>query len=482
MRCSKVEKYLCSLSDSPADQKVETLVREHIRTCSRCGQIESFLKKMDRISSDVPDFERISEPQIEEIVSQSIRNNKTFSNKPGKIKNLFSFPKIAVAGFTVIFLAAAVLFIKPFINGDPFKLNYRNTAAYLNKDQNIKSVSGDSVLSFGQNCTMLLRKNSRCTIIKSEEKVVIVELQHGEIFVSAAKGMYDTIAVRCGTFKVYATGTHFKVEHFDKQIRVSVLEGKVKTVHSTSNETDVSALETLTFQKEDSSVTKGFLSSNEQDVLVTDFAVFAAANTRLGLKRAISEKSRENLSGNLFSVNVKSSNQKREFRSDSAAARQLAIAESMVKKGRFRSAVPVLEYYLKIYDYNTDSAWFSLGACYSYIRRYNEAADAYKRVINECVDEQLVEAALHRRNKILFLKLKLNDEARCGSQSYLKMYPQGKWREEEFYYVCRLALADNDIKSADSLTGQFLKEYPHDCRAYELLEEIRTKSKMSLNQ
>jgi TolA-binding protein len=475
MRCGKVEKYLYQLSDGPADKKVDGHIREHLRTCSRCRQIDLSLKKTDESLSEIPEFERISESEIAEIVSENIRYNKILSSKPQKIKSLFSVPKIAVAGFSAIIVVTGALFIKPFTYKESYKLNYKNTAVYVRKDQVIKTVSGDSVLSFGQNCSMLLKKNSRCTIIRSEERTVIVELEQGKVFVAAAKGLYDTIAVCCSGFKVYATGTHFEVDRLEDKIKVSVLEGKVKTVYSKADEIDVSALETLTFKGEDSSVVKGHISSDDQEEMISNFEVTAAANTRLGLRKAISEKRNENPGRNLFYGDVKLPNRKRE--PDSAASRQLAIAESMMKKGRFGSAAPVLEYYLKIYNYNTDSVWFNLGACYSYTRRYNEAADAYKRVINESVDELLVETALHRRNKILFLKLKMNDDARCGGLTYLKTYPQGKWREEELFNLCRITIAENDIKEADSLTDQFLKEYPRNCHAYELLEKLRTKPK-----
>lgn len=477
MRCGKVEKYLYSFSGDPADQKNDPRVQEHLHTCINCREIELSLKKMEEICLDTPDYDKISESEIEEIVSDSFGYNQISSGKIKSLKEYFWIPKIAVVSFSAVLIAVAVFLIKPVLEKELLKSNYRNTAAFVKKDQEIQSVSGDSVLCFGQNCTMLLKKNSRCTIVKAEEKVVIVELDQGKVFVAAAKGMYDTIAICCNTFRVYATGTHFEVDHGDKQIKVSVLEGKVKTVQSTGNETGVGALENLIFQTENGSTVKGQINSDEQETLISNFALTAAANTRLGLKRAVLEKHGENTRRNQSSVNLKSLDQKSESRSDSSASRQLAIAASMMKKGRFESAVPVYECYLKIYNHNTDSAWFNLGTCYSYIRRYKEAVDAYKRVINESVDEQLAETALHRRDKILFLKLKLNDEARCGGQTYLKTYPHGKWREEEFYYLCRIALADNEIKMADSLTDQFVKEFPRNCHAYELLEEVQAKSK-----
>ena len=167
---------------------------------------------------------------------------------------------------------------------------------------------------------------------------------------------------------------------------------------------------------------------------------------------------------------------------DSAAKSQYAIAENILLEKKFDMAAHVLEYYLTKYKFNADSAWFNLGYCYTMMQRYSDAVNAYRNAATVSVDGSLMETALHRTNKILYLKLAHYKEARKGIENYQITYPNGKWLEEELYFQVKVAIAENDFSNAESLALRYSCKFPKNCRGHELSAEIKEKKMAALKQ
>jgi tetratricopeptide (TPR) repeat protein len=182
----------------------------------------------------------------------------------------------------------------------------------------------------------------------------------------------------------------------------------------------------------------------------------SCAETGIGTVPAVAGHLRQNLAGSC----------------DSAALHQYAIAENMMGKGRYAPAAHVLEIYVTKYESNVDSVWFDLGYCYTVLRRYNDAVDAYRRVADESADGPLIETALHRINKIRYLKLAQYEEARRGIEEYLVRFPAGTWREEALYYCIKIALAEKDLNKANGTLKRLTAEFPRNCKVAELTAEI----------
>jgi TolA-binding protein len=475
MRCSRVEKNLYLLSEGLADQKLEADISAHVRSCKRCGRLLVDLRAMNEILTEAPDAALIPENEVEEMVSAGLRRRKPLPRECSQYRlngNGIPVPGFATACVVLLALVAVVLYSVLVLY--PNTLSRRNSvaAAGAQDERRVVAVSRASTLCLGQNCTVYLHKGSTCAILRAEETVVIIDLRYGEILLAARKGMYDTIAIHSGTAKVYATGTHFGVDRSSDILSVSVLEGKVKVVYAGEKETPVSALETCVLNTKENTSKTERISASKRQQMMNEFAAMATGNTEWGLADGLPGK---NIDDNALFNRPKlpyTPRQNRNAADDNAAKRQYSMADKLIQKDNYASAAVAIEDYLKKYNLNADSAWFDLAFCYTNLRRYDDAIDAYHIVVDAGVNEQLVETALHRSNKILYVKLKEYDEARCGIERYLKKYPLGRWREEEFYYGIQIALAQGNANRADSLTNVFAGEFPGNCRTQELLKKV----------
>jgi TolA-binding protein len=200
--------------------------------------------------------------------------------------------------------------------------------------------------------------------------------------------------------------------------------------------------------------------------MINDFAAMTAANTRYELQGDITEKGAGIIAQEIQHSPLPRSTPNRAL--DSAAAHQYTIAREMIAKAHYKAAGHVLEDYLTKYTTNQDSVWFDLAFCYSALRRYSDAIELYQRIVTESLDEPLIEAALHRSNKIMFLKFRDYGDASTGIDHYLQKYPHGMWREEAWYYRIKIALSRHDGSDADSLLKIFTKEFPRNCKGQEL--------------
>jgi tetratricopeptide (TPR) repeat protein len=292
-------------------------------------------------------------------------------------------------------------------------------------------------------------------------------LHYGSILLAARKEMYDSIIVTSGQVRTYATGTHFEVSYIDHRIDVSVLEGSVKITSDGARETAVGPLEECIVSPEEAGVHLSRFGIEKKNRLISDFALMTTACTRFGFAGALPVKTGDTV---LYRQDnyARHSLQRPSASDDSAAARQYGIARSMIAKGKYAAASHVLEDYIVKYRLNADSAWFDLAFCYTFLGRYGDAVTAYRRAAQESVDEPLIETALHRSNKIELLKRGRYDDAGRGIEEYLAKYPQGKWREEEWYYRVKVSIARGETDEADTLTRRYSAEYPHNCKVAEL--------------
>jgi TolA-binding protein len=470
MKCRQAEKRLYLLSENPSDPMIDSDLREHLCSCKRCRRLLEILQMMDGMMSEAPNFTAIPSIEIDRMVSARIKGHSPIIRKRSR-DGVFK-PRIAWAIAVSLTVASMILILSIISFRD--KIFHTHQIAVDGAPRQFRSImpSADSTISLGENCAIRLHKGGRYTIVRAEERVAFIDICYGRVSIAAVKGMYDTIAIQSGGVRVFATGTHFEADGADNIIRVSVLEGNVMAYYPLGKEIPVKALETWTFNIKANTSLKENLSLEKQQMMIDDFAAMAAVNMRIGLNKAVSGKNIPLAARRGRSPASCVPKQNQPAASERAARQRYAIAGKMLQNGSYASAAIVLEDYLKKYDFNADSAWFNLAFCYTNQQRYHKAVTAYRRVVDSGIDERLIESALHRYNKILYLKLKEYDNARCGIETYLEKYPLGRWRREELYYYVRLAFSQGNMATADSLRKVFTNEFPGDCRAQELLEGV----------
>ena len=470
MKCSKAEKLLYGYSGGSAEQNLPAEVLAHVQSCERCSRLFEQVRSVNTVLAETPEAELIPQEDVERMVSAGLLKQRTSVRRENAWEWLRGLPVPGVAAVLTAVLAAATV---GWYSGWIFSWSSHpaRAAAAAYNGQHVVTASFDSTLRLGRNCTAHLRRGSRCTIRRAEETVAIIDLHYGKILLSARKGSYDTLAVTSGPVHVYATGTHFQVERFGPILNVSVLEGSVKVHYGPEKAAPVSAGETWAFDFRENSGKADTLGPGTRLQMVNDFAAMSAAETRLGLSTAETGGAPDPAIASTRISPARASRPGRTFTEDSAVIRQYAIAKSMIGKRRYGPAAAVLQECLEKLNANADSACFDLAFCYTNLRRYADAVAVYRRVVDSGVDEELVETALHRSNKILYLKLKEYDAARGGIRRYLKTYPKGLWREEELYYGIHLSFTLGDTPAADSLSLVFAAEFPGSCRARELLKK-----------
>jgi tetratricopeptide (TPR) repeat protein len=149
-------------------------------------------------------------------------------------------------------------------------------------------------------------------------------------------------------------------------------------------------------------------------------------------------------------------------------------AKNLIDENKPLLASQILESYLKTSRTNADSAWFALALCYTMLHQYNDALNAYRKVLDNSNNRAIIETSAHRINKLLFVKLKNYDVADQGFSRYLITYPHGIWRDEAMYYYIELVLFKKNVSKADSLNRQYVIEFPRNCHAKELAQKIKT--------
>ena len=470
MNCSRVEKYLALLAGGEADPHEEALAKAHLRSCARCARFFAELQAVHNDLDSVPAFSLIPQAEADGIVAACLDKAVLPVRHEPRLRrpSWLAAPGFALAAAAVL-VAAAGFFLTPILRQNGAPKHGGIAAAGIQNGQRVIAVSQDSTLFLGQSCTVHLLKGGRCTILRADDAVVKIDLQYGRILLAAQKGRYDTIAVYSGAVRTFATGTHFEVDYFSDLTSVSVLEGKVKVTGFRGKETPVGALEECTFSAQnDAPLPRGF-DLRTQQRMINDFAAMTAANTRYELATSAAGNAPTEVR------RTKKPHPRRQSPNlalDSAAAHEYAIARAMIGKAKYATAAHVLEDYLAKYRYKEDSVWFDLAFCYSTLRRFDDAVELYHRITSESIDEPLIETALHRSNKILFLKFDEYDEARHGIEEYLSKYPHGLWREEEWYYRIKIALAERDPAKSETLLQQYVKEFPHNCKGHELLAAL----------
>jgi TolA-binding protein len=468
MNCKEAEQFLYLSADGIAGAREEALAKEHCGSCAHCRELLAHLRRLKDDAVRVPDFPLIPEGEIDRMVTLELDRRR---RQPVWTNPWPAFFKTPVAAFSTVALAVAlcgvVILTRPHHDN---AIAEKGVAARIGwNGQSVNAASRDTTLIMGPSCSALLLKHSVCTVLRTEKKVAVIDLQQGNILIAAKKGSYDTIAVYAGQVRVYATGTHFKVFRGERGAAVSVLEGTVR-VENGDQATGIPlcAFQTRLYGNGITPEKTQTLTAPEQREMTNEFAEMSAANTRFELAGPTAAGHPEKpVSGEKTAAAA--------CADDSACTHQYAIARDVMQKKNYRVAEHVLEDYLKKYPSaaNADSAWFDLAYCYTVGKRYNDAVAAYRRSIETSVDDPLCETALHRGNKILFLKLGRTDEALSGFSEYLARYPHGQWRDEEWYYGVKAALALKDTAASLGMAQLFLKEFPKNCKAKELFSEAR---------
>jgi ferric-dicitrate binding protein FerR (iron transport regulator)/TolA-binding protein len=475
MNCSRIEKYLTMVVGGEADARQEAIARTHMQSCERCRQYFAEAQALHHDLGSIPAFSLIPQGEADAIVARCLDEAALpqTNTEPWwqRILSWVTPPRMVFAAAMVL-IAVAGLLVVPRIHRTLWP-NHGEiaVAAGVKNGQQIIAISRDTTLFLRTSCAVRLLKGSCCTILRADSTIVKVDLQYGKILLAARKGLYDTIAVYSGDYGTFATGTHFEVDYTGDLTSVAVLEGSVRVKGSAGTETPVRAREECAFgANKDTLIPRSFDRQKRQQ-MINDFAAMTDANTRYELENGLTEKGAEIGSRDNRNQHLLLARSTPNHTLDSAAAHQYAIAREMIAKAHYKTAQHVLEDYLTKYTTNQDSVWFDLAFCYSALRRYSDAIELYQRIVTESLDEPLIENALHRSNKIMFLKFRDYGDARAGIERYLGRYPHGAWREEAWYYRIKIALSQRDGISADSLLQQFTKEFPRNCKGQELLAE-----------
>ena len=470
MNCKKVEKYLCQCPGGITDPYWKQLVDEHIRSCRRCERLFAVIREVHRELTFTPEISPLPQKVIENIVGVAVRRRHYNINKKARLKlwNGASMSKLSVAGAMAAMVVVG-FFISLFFLLNDSSHHGKTVAAAVIRGQQVETIFRDTTLFFMESCIVRLQRHSCCAVLQADPTVVRIVLHYGKLLVAARKDAYDTLEVCTGTIHTLATGTHFEVNFSGGLFGVSVLEGTVLVVGPTGITSAVRPLEQCTFNEPENAFHLDSFSVGKQKQLINDFAGMTAACIRFGLAGNHPEKTasmvRRHDSPALSRRNPA-------IAPDSGALRKYQIAKNMMAKRNFALAAHVLEDFLTKPSSNADSAWFDLGYCYTIMGRYGDAVFAYHRAATEGVDEPLLETALHRCNKILFLKLSHYDEARQGIKEYLSTYPTGRWREEEWYYRVKVAIAlGNALEAKESIHG-YLAEFPRTCKNHELTAAV----------
>ena len=352
MKCKKIEKYLYLLSDGHAKKEQEALAREHLQSCARCSRLFAYLQSMRHGFAGEPLFAAIPEDDVGYMVASGLRrHHRRFQEKPQPLFGLLPAPRLVISFASLLFVAAGILII-PRVLHDGSSRQCGATEAVTQKDQPVCADGRDSILAIGHHCTVRLKKNASCTMVRSEEKVIRIVLQKGTLLLAAKKGFYDTIAVECSGVKVLATGTHFSVEQESHLIKVSVLEGAVKVINEALREIPVAALEECTFTLEENDVAVHRLSVEKQDLLTDDFAYMTAANTRRELAAAAEEAEKGVSSQKAVPGKIIRLAQGPAMPRDSAVQNQYVIAEGLLLKENFGTAAHVFGVFNAGFCYN----------------------------------------------------------------------------------------------------------------------------------
>jgi hypothetical protein len=472
MNCSHAQEYLSMLARGEADSPAGAHVSVHLQSCEACRRFATQLETVHKNLSGPADFSPLPLNEIDDIVSACLDEAEispaVLDERPPQRRWLefFTSPRFAFAASLVLLVVAIGLFTAPLLRTAPSHRLADASAASGRSGQRVLTPAHDSSLYLGPACAIALSKGSVCTVLRAESRVVAIDLQSGKILLAAKKGLYDTIAVIAGPFTTFATGTHFEVAHDGGAVKVAVLEGHVRVQDTGGRLTSVNTLEGCSFVNNAMSPLPQRLDPRKRKEMVDDFAAMTAANTRFELVNEI--KNRDPSLKGKNSAHVPDTAPLH----DSAAARQYAIARAMIDKGQYAVASHVLDDYCSRYRENQDSALFDLAYCYTKTKKYDEAFESYRTVAGTSLDESLAETALHRSNKILLVKVRDTAGAIHGIEEYLKKYPRGAWREEEWYFRIRIALDRHDPVASETLLSEYKKEFPHNCKGRELLTAV----------
>jgi tetratricopeptide (TPR) repeat protein len=456
MKCKVPERQIYHLCDGLLPEEDRAALEAHVAACGRCGRVYRDARAtLDILKHPAPAYPLIDDTTARAAIERGLelgrRPTQLIEFAPKKLP-----PRFLAAAAVFVFAALSLMYLALGLQSRnrPTATAGTNPAS---QESAISTSIKDTIVIFNRMCALKVCPNSNVTIIQPRKRIVHIGLGHGSVLVAAHKGLYDTIAVRCGAaVTVFATGTHFSVDRSQDEVRVSVIEGTVTVRNGTTGgQTAVACGELCLADGASGSLSTGPLPRSLHLQLAEDFEALGpwafplASPQRPGTEPQL--KSAADLA---------------------AAQHAYAAARRLVRRGEYDSAISAIVKYLSVYSLDRDVAYCDLALCYSKSGRWESALDAYQKALAATEDSLVHEAVLHRSNSILFSKLARFDKAEQGIRDYLESYPIGAWREREYGMLVKIELAQKRRSDAAQTVDAFQSEFPVACSVEEMRLQI----------
>jgi hypothetical protein len=456
MNCPVSERQIYLLCDGLLQEGKRSEVEAHILACERCRiTYEEARQSLALLKQPAPQQAFLNQATTESIISQALADSK---RQPRFIAMRFGRK-------TYSLLAAAAILLLVLVSGMYLLSNVRKSGknvsiAAVNKVSSgatILTSAKDTIVIFNRMCALRAGMDTKVTLDQRSQRVVYFDLSQGSIHIAAHKGLYDTIAVRCATVTVFATGTHFSVDRTGSEVRVSVVEGAVELSNAqTGGRMPLSCGETCILHGTNGTWEKGALPEYLQNQLTEVFEAMGSSDFAL------------------VPVPMPHAHQQHSGRLREPALQKPGYdaIRSLIRHGDYDKAIVAIVGHLASDSVDRDVAYCDLALCYSRTDRWESALDAYASASAATTDSLVKEAVLHRANSILFSKLARFSKAESGIRDYLIRYPHGAWREREYGMLIRIEIAQNHREEAQRTVDRYAFEFPGSCSVDKMQMEV----------